>query len=55
MDGAQRTGEAVHTCKMLMLKPEWNKTLGTRRHSWEDNIKIYFAAIFLYGCKACVH
>ena len=41
-DGAQSTGEAIHTCKMLMSKPQRKKTLGARRHRWEDNIKVYF-------------
>ena len=40
MDGLQRTGEAVRTCKMLMLKPQWNKTVGKRRHNWEGAINL---------------
>jgi hypothetical protein len=55
MDGAQRTGEAVLTFQVLMLKPQLNKTVGTYRHNWEVNIKIYLAKIYLYGCKSCVH
>ena len=38
-----------------MLKPQWNKTVGTRGRNWGDNIKMYFAKRILYGCKTCVH
>jgi hypothetical protein len=41
MDGTRRTEEPIHTCKIFILKSRWNKTFGTRRRRWEDNIKTH--------------
>lgn len=31
----------IHTCKILVRKPEEKKASGRRKHGWEDNIRLY--------------
>jgi hypothetical protein len=34
-------GERRGVYRVLVGKPEGKRSLGTPRHSWEDNIKVY--------------
>ena len=40
-----RTEESRNAFKILTDKPTEKKPLGTIRHRWEDNIRIYFKEI----------
>jgi hypothetical protein len=43
-------GEETGVHRVLVGKPEGKRPLGTPRHRWEDNIKMYLQEVGL-GCE----